>query len=364
MNRQLGLFGDDEPAGSATEHGRGRGRTPPIRTTPSAAALRDLADHVPARVHLGTSSWSFPGWRGLVWSEEDPPPTKARLARDGLAAYAAHPLLRGVGVDRTFYAPVPVETYAAWAKVVPEDFRFLVKTPRRLVEPRDRDGRANPDFLNAAACEDELIQPAREGLGDRLGTVLVQFPPMRFRRTDDARRFIGRLHGFVSAFRQPNGPPIAVEVRDAVLVDDELVSDYTAAVHEAGAAHTYVAHPLMPSVAEQVERIDASAANHVVCRWMLRAGFSYEDAREVFSPFDRMVAPDVPTRRAVAALCRAAVAGGQEVMVIANNKAEGSAPRTLARLAAELTGVPGSDTGIAPESTATDDIDRDGRAAD
>jgi hypothetical protein len=32
---------------------------------------------LPASVHLGTSSWSFPGWRGLVWAGEH---TEAVLA--------------------------------------------------------------------------------------------------------------------------------------------------------------------------------------------------------------------------------------------------------------------------------------------
>jgi uncharacterized protein YecE (DUF72 family) len=32
--------------------------------------------------------------------------TTRRLARTGLRAYAQHPLLRSVGIDRTYYAPI------------------------------------------------------------------------------------------------------------------------------------------------------------------------------------------------------------------------------------------------------------------
>ena len=44
----------------------------------------------------------------------------------------AHPLLRAVSLDRTFYAPIPVEAYADYAERVPDDFRFLVKAPEHV----------------------------------------------------------------------------------------------------------------------------------------------------------------------------------------------------------------------------------------
>ena len=39
-------------------------------------------------------SWSFPGWSGLVYDRAS---TETELARNGLGAYAAHPLFRSVG---------------------------------------------------------------------------------------------------------------------------------------------------------------------------------------------------------------------------------------------------------------------------
>src|SRR5262245_28797051 len=66
-------------------------------------ALADVARRLPRSVRLGTSSWSFPGWQGIVY---DRSASETQLARHGLAAYARHPLLRAVGVDRTYYAPI------------------------------------------------------------------------------------------------------------------------------------------------------------------------------------------------------------------------------------------------------------------
>ena len=81
-------------------------------------------------MRLGTSSWLFPGWTGLVFAPRSGRPAPEQvLARHGLPAYAAHPLLRTVSLDRTFYAPLTPEEFAAYAAQVPATFRFVVKAP-------------------------------------------------------------------------------------------------------------------------------------------------------------------------------------------------------------------------------------------
>src|SRR6476661_8171741 len=65
--------------------------------------VEELGRELPRDIHLGGSTWSFPGWAGLVYDRAYSP---SKLAREGLAAYALHPLLRGVGIDRTHYQPV------------------------------------------------------------------------------------------------------------------------------------------------------------------------------------------------------------------------------------------------------------------
>ena len=82
------------------------------------ATLRRLADALPEDLRLGTSSWNFPGWRGLVYADDAP---VKHLSRRGLAAYSQHPLLRTVGVDRTFYAPVPANELADYAAQLHDD---------------------------------------------------------------------------------------------------------------------------------------------------------------------------------------------------------------------------------------------------
>ena len=74
--------------------------------------VAELALRLPSDLRIGTSSWSYPGWDGLVYAGEY---SESMLARKGLAAYARHPLLRTVSIDRGFYAPIPLADYVAYA---------------------------------------------------------------------------------------------------------------------------------------------------------------------------------------------------------------------------------------------------------
>jgi hypothetical protein len=89
----------------------------------------------------------------------------------------------------------------------------------------------------------------------------------------------------------------------------------------------------MPDLATQARVAAAALSGPCVVRWMLRSGASYEAARERYRPFDRLVDEDPSTRSAVADLCLAAAGRRADTYVIANNKAEGSAPLTLLCLA-------------------------------
>jgi uncharacterized protein YecE (DUF72 family) len=310
--------------------------------SPSAGAARvspavpsradeDAARALPRSVRLGTSSWTFPGWSGIVWAGA---PSARDLVSDGLAAYAAHPLLRAAGVDRSFYGPVDAATFAGWARQVPADFRFLVKaheactTARWARHPRHgaQQGAENALFLDPLYAADRVVGPAAEGLGDRLGVILFQFPPQDPRSVGGPQGFAERLHGFLSAL--PKGPAYAVEIRNPAL----LSPDYAFALGDAGAAHGYVLHPTMPDVGAQ-RRVVGPPRGRLVERWMLGAGLHYEDARALYAPFDRLAAPDDAARDAVASLVADELGGATETIVVVNNKAEGSAPLSVSRLA-------------------------------
>jgi len=326
---QIDLFGGAAPA-DATRRARA---TPPIEAATIADDVRALAEALPRTLHLGTSSWAFPGWHGLVYAREE---RTERLSKEGLAAYAQHPLLRAVGLDRTFYQPISREAFAAYAAQVPADFRLLVKAHAAVTTPgglaRMRAPGAPDVYLDAEYATRAVVAPAVEGLGDRLGVLLFQCPPLP-RQPRLVAEFPRRLARFLRAL--PAGVPYAVEVRTAALLDDPHRAAYVEALVAGGATHGFTVHPSMPTVADQLTRLDRAvwADRPVAVRWMLQRDQEYETARDAWAPFHEMVAPDPVTRVEVASLVQTLLAGAPRVLVIANNKAEGSAPRTLQALA-------------------------------
>jgi uncharacterized protein YecE (DUF72 family) len=322
MRSQLDLFGRLSPRGSPGP-------------APQPEDVVDLGRRLPPGVRLGTSSWSFPGWRGLVWDRDATP---ARLARAGLPAYAAHPLFRTVGLDRTFYAPMTREAFAALAAQVPGSFRFVVKaleTATVAVFPRHprygaQAGQPNPRFLDAGAVASELVRPALDGLGAGLGVVVFQLPPQPPAALGGPARFAMRLRAFLRGL--PRGPRYAVELRNAEL----LVLDVARALLDHGAVPCLTVHPTMPPVDVQAAALAPACGDPLVVRWMLGGGRGYEAARERYAPFDRLVDPDPASRAAIAGLVRRALDAGRRAFVVVNNKAEGSAPASIALLARAL----------------------------
>ena len=71
----------------------------------------------------------------------------------------------------------------------------------------------------------------------------------------------------------------------------------------------------------------------MVARWNLHAGIAYQEAKQAYAPFNRIVDADPETRATLARVAAATARAGYPVTIVANNKAEGSAPLTLIRLA-------------------------------
>ena len=317
---QLGLF-DDAPAAAVS----------PVGPAPVPEELAAAAARLPAGLRLGTSSWSFPGWAGIVY---DRIVSETVLARHGLAAYARHPLLRTVGIDRTYYRPIPTEEFRSYAAAVPDAFRFLVKADRLLTSPTDPGATSirgsNPRFLDATWAIDEVIAPMMEGLGEKAGPLLFQFSPVSPNLVGGRAAFAERLHRFLDAL--PPGPRYAVELRTPAL----LTPEYVAVLESTHAAHCYTVHPAMTPLVDQLAAVRHYEQPVLLVRWMLQAGLTYEVAKDRYAPFDTIQDEDPESLERIAVAALDALIAERDVFVVANNKAEGSAPRSIFRLAARM----------------------------
>ena len=138
-------------------------------------------------VVVGTAGWSLPR------AEQPRFPTEGTH----LQRYAA--LFGGTEINASFYRPLRRALYAKWAASVPDGFRFSVKVPKSITHERRLLDCEEP----LAAFLDEV-----EGLGEKLGCLLVQLPP-------SFEYEASRAGAFLALLRVLHDGPVALEPRHA-----------------------------------------------------------------------------------------------------------------------------------------------------
>jgi uncharacterized protein YecE (DUF72 family) len=321
---QLDLFPSAAPREARRSPDRDRLEREHVRAAEIAARL-------PANVRFGTSTWSFPDWAGIVYLRRA---SVTDLAREGLAEYARHPLLTTVGIDRSYYAPIPREDLVRYAAQLPPGFPCCAKAPEAVTSaarPARSKGAAkgaNPDFLNPQLFVDEMLGPFGDVFREHTGPFVFQFPPAPASLSPRPLEFTEKLDRFLGAL-PPATFRYAVELRDASL----LTPEYRSVLARHGAAHVLNYVTAMPMPVEQAKRVPIEAAPFAVIRLLLPPGTRYAERGQALKPFARLSDPDDDMRAQVVALARRAVAANIPVSVLVNNKAEGCAPLTIRALA-------------------------------
>ncbi len=328
------------------------GTAAPARRTgvhPAAwdAELHALAARLPPQLRLGTSSWSYPGWQGLVWEGAH---SEQTLAKKGLPVYAQHPLLRTVSIDRSFYRPLTVSDYLRYAAQVPPDFRFVVKAPSLVTDAlvRSEDGRGrepNAAFLSPQLAVQEFVKPALEGLGPLTGALVFQLSPLPWPQLQRIDAVLDRLHAMLQALPAlaPTAPDgvVAVEVRDPEWLAPAVMPRLAEVLRSAGATYCVGLHAKMPPLADQLRLLRLLWPGPLVCRWNLHpvhGPYGYEEAEKLYGPYDRIHHPEPALHAALAQAIAGITGRGQRAYVTISNHAEGCAPLTVRTLAQEIAG--------------------------
>ncbi len=308
--------------GTGTEAG-GEGGGP-------SAALAGLASRVPRDVYFGTSSWSFPGWKGIVYSQAR---SESQLAREGLREYAQHPLLRTVGIDRGYYAPIPERDLRRYSEQLPPGFPCCTKAPEAITSPivmahrGARGGEPNPDFLSFERFQDTMLGPFARAFRGNAGPFILEFPPVPAANRVAPDAFAERLDAFLE--RLPRDFTYVVELRDRRL----LTRAYQRVIARHRVGHTYNYWTAMPLPAAQLAIVPIDTGPCAVVRLLLRPGTKYVDRKDDFAPFDKLMAPDAAMRQDVLQLILSSLGSKIPIYILVNNKAEGSAPLTIRALA-------------------------------
>lgn len=113
-----------------------------------------------------------------------------------------------VEINSSFHRPHRPETYARWARSVPDDFRFSVKIPKTVTHELR--------LVNTADVLDAFLSQAFH-LGAKLGCLLVQLPPKLIFELEVASQFFDVLRS-----RYVGG--IAIEPRHASWFTPEVTA--------------------------------------------------------------------------------------------------------------------------------------------
>lgn len=283
-------------------------------------------------VRLGTSTWTYEGWKGEVYRQ---PYAKGRFKQDCLAEYVRYeydgePLFRTVGFDFTFYGPPSAPQLAHYATLMPPGFQACAKVweeitiPLYTSGPRYR-GKAgpNPRFLDAGYFIDQVLAPFDQAFQAHAGPFIFEFQ----RSGLEPATFLPRLDAFLD--RLPTRYEYAVEVRNPAV----LGPDYRATLEAHGAGHVYNHLYGMPTLEQQHEKLGGHfTAPFVLFRLLTPRDKKYHDAVKAYEPYDKLIRPLPDMRETTARIVKQAIGEQRRSYVLVNNRSEGHAPGTAKAL--------------------------------
>ena len=277
-------------------------------------------------VYFGSSSWKYPGWKGLVYNRRYP--TKKDFAQECLTEYSE--LFPTVCADFALYDFPDPEKMEVLRDQTPDGFKVSLKVTDRITIkkypnlPRHgpHAGRENPDFLNAALFEEAFLKPV-ERLKQKRGVIIFEFSTFYPSSGVTYEAFVDLMEGFLS--RLPKGFAYAVEIRNKEFLKEEYLS--MLASHDV--AHVLNNWTRMPPIVEQVRIGGILTGGFSVARALLAPGRTYEEAVELFRPYDAVKEENPAIRMGLAEAASRCVAEGKKLYAYVNNRAEGNSPKTI-----------------------------------
>jgi len=289
-------------------------------------------------LRLGTCSWKYDTWKGLVYE-----PLKTYRPDDYLADYAKS--LDSVEVDQWFWSlfpggqrlPDPAVT-KLYAKSVPDDFVFTVKAPNSLTLTHYYAKQTPPNAAfankpNPAFLDHDLLCRFLEALSplrSKLGPVMFQFEYLNKQKMPAKEVFFERFGKFIS--KAPKGYQYAVETRNPNYLS-EAFFDF---LKGHGLGFVYLDGYYMPPIGQVFEKFKPETASFQVIR--LHGGDRLEIEGETGEVWNRIVAPKPGGLMAAAKIVRANAKKRVLTYLNLNNHYEGSAPLSMRRFLDVLAG--------------------------
>jgi uncharacterized protein YecE (DUF72 family) len=302
----------------------------PTEPSPLAARLRSLSHH---GVHIGTSSWKYPGWLGKIYTPERYF-TRGRFSQKKFEAeclneYAeTFPIVCG---DFTFYQFPSSESWARLFGSAPKTLMYAFKVPEEITVPiwplharyGSRAGTPNENFLNAAVFMDLFLAPL-EPYRAQVAALIFEFGAMSPSVYPNGALFADDLARFLDAL--PKAWRYSVEIRNP----EFLTPYHFDCLRKRGVAHVFNAWTRMPALHAQIAIPESHTADFTVTRALLRQGRPYEQAVKQFAPYEEVRDIYAAGRSSLKGIIDHGLNASQSTFLFVNNRFEGNAPGTIA----------------------------------
>ncbi|NQW44312.1 MAG: DUF72 domain-containing protein [Deltaproteobacteria bacterium] len=291
------------------------------------------------RCYFGTSSWKYPGWKGLVYQK--PYGNEKEFKDSCLKEYAEH--YPCVGVDHTYYSWPTAKGFATYTEQTPEHFRFILKATEKVTIfkypalPRyaKEAGKLNDTFLNAELFQEKFLKPLLP-YQDRIGPIMFEFSQFHQGTLSRGSEFVERLNNFLKEITKNTAFKFAVEIRNS----NWLQPAYFECLVNHQVGHVFNSWSRMPLLGDQFDKAKSYSLPFFIGRLLLQPGILYQEAVDSFAPYDKLHQELTPIRDSVVKLLLLAQTRNIDSYILVNNRFEGCAPKTIEGI---LKGLPTTD---------------------
>lgn len=278
------------------------------------------------QLHIGTCSWKYDSWEGLVYSSEKPD--------NFLQEYAEK--YNSVEVDQWFWSlfgenqivlPKP-DVVKEYAESVPSDFRFTIKMPNSLTlthyykKIKTDPLMENPHFLSPDLFK-RFIDSIEELL-PQVGALNFQFEYLNKQKMGSQMEFLDHMSAFAQAADSP--VPICMETRNPYFLN----SQYFDFLESAGFGHTFCHGYFMPDILETYAKFGERLSGTGIIRLLGRDRKGIE--KVTGKKWGQVVDPQDEEIPGISRMIRRMVdQSGMDIYLNVNNHYEGSAPVTISK---------------------------------
>lgn len=283
------------------------------------------------RTHIGTCSWKYDSWEGLIYPKTKP--------FNYLEEYSRH--YKTVEVDQWFWSlyagdevVLPKSSVVQeYADSVPDDFKFGLKVPNSITlthhYKKGKNGPlvANPQYLSIDLMLRflESIEP----LSGNLGPLMFQFEYLNKEKMPGGlKQFIDQVGEFSEQL--PADIHYSVETRNP----NYLNQAYFEFLSGQGLKHVFLQGYYMPSIFDVYRKHREQINSMAVIR--LHGSDRKGIEKQTGKDWSQVVAPKEKDITSLAGMLSDMGSRGLESFVFVNNHFEGSAPRTIQRIVENL----------------------------